>query len=208
MFSFVKHFWRFFCGSSRPDLFQCLADKFTFMTERIKGIQLFLCPRLLPTIVRAFYCITKYHFEVSAVSSLNGIFVPSEKFPASWKFNFTWNYTKHNSFSRLLVFQHSHQLHIVNFTFLPFASASLLKLIPFHCMNLWCLPLNKNSLFAFSKRKAFEMELNLFYNPTHLKFQFTLSPWFSLSRKFCFYLLWSCMTSCFLCSLEWMNELN
>lgn len=116
MFSFVKHFWRFF-GSSCPDLFQCLADKFTFMTERMKGIQLFLCPRLLPTIVQAFYCITKYHFEVSAVSSLNGIYVTSEKFPASWKFNFTWNYTKHNSFSRLLV-SNAH----INFTLwtLPF----------------------------------------------------------------------------------------
>lgn len=103
MFSFVKHFGRFFSRLNRPDLFQCLADKFTFMTERIKGIQLFLCPQLLPTIVQAFYCITKYHFEVSAVSSFNGIFVSSAKFPASWKFNFTWNYTKNNSFTRLLV---------------------------------------------------------------------------------------------------------
>lgn len=43
---FCETFFGFFfaCARDRPDLF--VGDKFTFTTKR-KGIQLFLCPRLL-----------------------------------------------------------------------------------------------------------------------------------------------------------------
>lgn len=79
----------FFFVLNHPDLFQCLADKFTFMTKQIKRYSIVPAPpnyyqhHHMPLF--SFY----YMFYLKSFWSKRNFCVSSEKFPASWKFNFT-----------------------------------------------------------------------------------------------------------------------